>query len=219
MRRARHTATGPEAPPRSASWSSTTPTPADPPARASPSDEALLEVRGQARERERDEEEQQRDEREDLECVDLADPGRGIERQPLGLRLSRLEQLDPADHGGKRRVLDDVDEQADERREQPPERLREDHRAVAAHPAEAERRRRLVLLPRDRLHGAAGRLGDLRAPPEDQRDRRGGERAELERGVDRGKAEIDHEDRHENRQTAEDLDVATGEDPREGGIE
>ena len=57
---------------------------------------------------------------------------------------------------------------------------------VAADPAEAERRRGLVLLARDRLDGAARRLGDLGAAPEDERDRRGGQRSELERGRDSG---------------------------------
>ena len=51
------------------------------------------------------------------------------------------------------------------------ERLREDHERVPADPAEAERRGRLVLLARDRLHRAARRLGDLRAPPQRQADR------------------------------------------------
>ena len=51
---------------------------------------------------------------------------------------------------------------------------------MAADPAEAERRGRLVLLARDRLDRAARRLGDLRAPPERQADRRRGERVELE---------------------------------------
>ena len=78
-----------------------------------------------------------------------------------------------------RRVLDDVHEQAHERRQQPPERLRHDHEHVPADPAEAERGRRLVLLARDRLHRAARRLGDLRASPEDEPDRGGGERVEL----------------------------------------
>ena len=60
----------------------------------------------------------------------------------------------------------------DERRQQPPQRLREDHERMAADPAEAERGGRLVLLARDRLHCAARRLGDLRAAPQRQPDRR-----------------------------------------------
>ncbi len=78
---------------------------------------------------------------------------------------------------------------------------------MPADPAEPERRRRLVLLARDRLDGTSRRLGDLRAPPEDERDRGGEEGAELEPGRDRGQAEVDDEDRDEDRQAAEDLDV------------
>ena len=155
--------------------------------------------------------------REDLERVDLADPGRRVERQPLGLGLAGLQQLDPADHRRERRVLDDVDEQADERRQQAAERLREDHRPVAADPAEPERRGCLVLLARDRLDGAARRLGDLGAAPEDERDRGRGERAELELRRDRGEAEVDDEDRDEDRQAAEDLDVEADEGTRDAG--
>ena len=77
----------------------------------------------------------------------------------------------------ERRVLDDVDEQADEGRQQPSQRLRQDHEGVTAGPAEAERRRGLVLLARDRLDRAARGLGDLGAAPEDERDRGGRQRA------------------------------------------
>ena len=132
----------------------------------------------------------------------------GIAVEPLVLALGRLEQLEPADHLRERRVLDDVHEQADERRQQPAKRLRQDHRRVAAHPAEAERRGALVLLARDRLDRAARRLGDLRAAPQDERDRRSRERVvELEPRRHRGQAEVDDEDGDEDRQAAEDLDV------------
>ncbi len=85
---------------------------------------------------------------------------------------------------------------------------------MPADPAEAERRRRLVLLARDRLDGTARRLGDLRAPPEDERDRGGGERPELELARDRGQAEVDDEDGDEDRQAAEDLDVEPDQRPQ-----
>ena len=86
-------------------------------------------------------------------------------RQVLELAIRGLEHLRHADHGGDRRVLDDVHEQADHRRDEPPERLRDDHERVSADPAEAEGGRSLVLLPRDRLNGSARRLRNLRASP------------------------------------------------------
>ena len=82
--------------------------------------------------------------------------------------LAGLKQLGAADHRRERRVLDDVDEQADERRQEAAQGLREDDEHVPADPAEAERRGRLVLLARDRPDGAARRLGDLGAAPEDR---------------------------------------------------
>src|SRR5215211_1957348 len=141
-------------------------------AASNPSNEALLEHRRQPRERERDQEEDDHQAGENLEGVDLADPGRREEREALALRLRRLEQLDPADRGRERRVLDDVDDEADERREETPQRLRQDHRPVPADPAETECRRSLVLLTWDRLHRAPRRFGHLGASPEDERDRR-----------------------------------------------
>ena len=54
-------------------------------------DEALLEVRGEAREREREAEEEGGDCDEDLEGVTLADPDRRERREPLVLALAGLE--------------------------------------------------------------------------------------------------------------------------------
>ena len=65
-------------------------------------------------------------------------PRAGRTGQTPGLRLRGLEQLDPADDRGER--LDDVDEQADERRQEPAVRLWEDHGPLPADPAEAQGR-------------------------------------------------------------------------------
>src|SRR5919197_2733554 len=78
---------------------------------------------------------------------------------------------------------------------------------MPADPAETERGGGLVLLARDRLHRAARRLSDLRATPEDESDRRRGERIELQPHADGRQREVDDEDRHEDRQAAPDLDV------------
>ena len=66
---------------------------------------------------------------------------------------------------------------------------------MAADPAEAERGACLVLLARDRADRPARRLRDLRAAPEDEPDRRRGERVELEGRADRRQREVDDEDR------------------------
>ena len=139
----------------------------------------------------------------------------GIAVSALVLALGGLENLEAADHLRERRVLDDVHEQADERRQQTAERQRQDHEPMPAEPAEPERRRRLVLLDRDRLHRTARRLGHLGAPPQDERDRR-----RRQSGVDvrrrcdphdrAREAEVDDEDGDEDRQPAEDLDVEAG---------
>ena len=154
---------------------------------------------------------------EDLEGVILADADRRVGREPLVLALAGLEHVEPADHRNQRGVLDDVHEQAYERREQPPERLRQDHVGVAADPSEAERGRGVALLARDRLHGAACRLRDLRAPPERERDRARVERRELERRRNLREQEERREDRHQDRQAAEDLDVEPDQRRGAGG--
>src|SRR5262249_11699441 len=79
---------------------------------------------------------------------------------------------------------------------------------------EAERGCGFALLARDRLDGAARRLRNLRAPPEDQCDRRGVERREGELRRHRRESEVRGEDRHEDRQAAEDLDVQPEERPQ-----
>ncbi len=120
--------------------------------------------------------------------MDLAEADRRRRRQPLDRALARLQQLVRADHLRDGRVLDDVHEQAHERRQESAERLRHDHERVPADPAEAERGRRFVLLARNRLHGPPRRLGDLGAAPEDEPDRGCGERFEPEAEVTAGSA-------------------------------
>src|SRR5688500_14755184 len=80
---------------------------------------------------------------------------------------------------------------------------------MATNPAEAESRSGLVLLPRDRLDGAARGLRHLSAAPERKPDRRRHERAELEaKPADlRGRRPVDEQHRHEDRKAAPDLDV------------
>src|SRR5262245_23647804 len=74
------------------------------------SGQVFLEVRGEACEGKRDREEEQRDGGEDLEGVDLADADRRVGGEAFVLALACFEDVEPADHGGQRRVLDDVDE-------------------------------------------------------------------------------------------------------------
>src|SRR4051795_5460241 len=81
-------------------------------------DEPPLEVCGQPRERERDHEEQHREGQEDLERVNLAGADRRHSRDALVLALGSRQQLEAANHSCERRVLDDVHEKADERRQQ-----------------------------------------------------------------------------------------------------
>ena len=92
-----------------------------------------------------------------------------------------------------------------------------DHEGVAADPAEAERRRGLVLLARDRLDRAARRLGHLCASPEGEPDRRRGQRLEPQVHADRRQREVDDEDRHQDREPAPDLDVGADERPAAAG--
>src|SRR2546422_10647730 len=81
---------------------------------------------------------------------------------------------------------------------------------MAADPAEAERGRGLVLLARDRLDRPTGRFRDLSASPEDQAERRTGDRAEPVVDYRSGrKRVIDEENRDEDRQASPDLDVET----------
>src|SRR5215210_191574 len=122
-------------------------------------DEPALEVGSEARQRERDDEEHDHHRAEDLDAVALEEPDRLRRLQALHLLLRGGEELGRPERVGERAVLDDVHDQAHERRDEPAERLRQDHEAMTADPAEAESRGGLVLLTRDGLNGAARRLG------------------------------------------------------------
>ena len=69
----------------------------------------------------------------------------------------------------ERRVLREVEELVDQRREGDPHRLRQDHEAVALEPAECERLGGLDLALVDRLDAAADDLGDVGRGVEHQR--------------------------------------------------
>ena len=150
----------------------------------------------------------------DLERMDLPDTGRRRRGQPFDLALRCLEELRRPDHLHDRGVLDDVDEQADERRQETTKRLRHDHEGVPADPAEAECGGGFVLLPRNGLDRTARRLGHLRAPPEDERDRARGECVEPETQADGREREEHDEDRHEDRKPSPDLDVEADHCPQ-----
>src|SRR5439155_18989021 len=129
------------------------------------------------------------------------------------LALRRTEQLDRSDQRRKRGVLDHVHEQADERRQQSPRRLREDDVRVPADPPEAERRGRFVLLARDRLDRSARRLGDLGAPPQRQADRRRDPLGEAKVQRQSRQREEDDEERDDEREASPNLDVEPDESP------
>ena len=137
-------------------------------------------------------------------------------RDALVLALGRHEQLEAADHLRERRVLDDVHEQADERRQQAAERLRQDHEAGAGRPS----RSRARPPPRAARTGStAPRRGVASATwalPQRTSAIAAAVRAARELGVagcDRRQAEVDEEDGDEDRQAAEDLDVEPDQRP------
>ena len=147
-------------------------------------------------------------------CVRVA----GREEQALRRPISGLEHLADADQPRDRRVLDDVHEQPDHRRQEPARRLRHDHeRRGVPDPAEAERR----TPPRA---ARAGSTGPRRASPRrparcprgsarrwrrERLERLDRERAR-ERLVEPRQREVDEEDRDDDRKAAPELDVARG---------
>src|SRR2546429_6864802 len=98
-----------------------------------------LESRGEPR---------QRKTQREINCrrraIDLERAQRALDRLLCGAR-----QLEHADDGGERRVLDEDRAQADEGRQHPASRLRQDHEAHRAGPAQAPRTRRFALTARD----------------------------------------------------------------------
>src|SRR4051812_41891315 len=106
------------------------------------------------------------------------DPRRFGELGDARLPRGRGDDEPPPGQPGNRRVLNDVDEQPDQRRQEPPNRLRHDHERMDARPSEADGRSSLVLFARDRLDCAARRLRNLRTAPEDEPDRRSEKRLE-----------------------------------------
>ena len=154
---------------------------------------------------------------EDLERVDLADPGRREERQPLDCDFPAWSSSSAADHRRQGRVLDDVHEQADERRQQPAEAPAAGSRTRGGRPSRSRAPRLPRAVPSGSTRPPARRLRHLGASPEGQRDRGRRERSELEGRPDRRQPEVDDEDGDQDRQAAEDLDVRTdqGSDGKE----
>ena len=86
----------------------------------------------------------------------------------LDLRLA--EDLDDADERHERRVLLEADEVVEQRRDDAPDRLREDDEAQRLEMAEAERPGGGILARVDRLDSCPVDLGDVGRVDEGQRD-------------------------------------------------
>ena len=154
-------------------------------------------------------------------------PGEG-ERdggQPLAdeVRLAghaprHVQHLEEPDDGEQRRVLEEADELADDRRDHVAQGLREHDAAHRLQRAEAQRLGGLQLTVRDRLQPAAHDLRDVGALEQRDHDQRPDEEAGR---IDEGRDGVEHEvlaDEQEGdeRHGSEQLDVAHRDDPDRG---
>src|SRR5918993_249762 len=138
---------------------------------------------------------------------------RDVDRERLegrsGRELAFAGQLDEADRRRERRVLDELDEEADGRRDRDADRLRDDDPAQLLAEAEAERAARLPLGARDRFQRAAPDLPKEGAGV----DREGEGRRDpgQHRQAEDREAEEEHEKDHQQRRPLDCLDVENRE--------
>ena len=122
----------------------------------------------------------------------------------------RLGQLGERHQRHQRAVLEQRDEVVGHRRDRDAHRLRADHVAERLPRREPERPRRLELAGRHALEAGAVVLRLGRRVVEAERERAGDER--IERDAELGQTEVEHDQLHEQRRAAHELDVA-GREP------
>src|SRR5438874_3446943 len=120
-----------------------------------------------------------------------------------------LGQFDEADDRGKRRALDDLHGKTNGRRDRDARGLRQDHVTHLLDVAEREAGGGLPLALRYRLDAAAPDLGQERAGPECQRQRRRRPRRDLD--AEQRDAEEKQKELHQERGALEELDIDLGE--------
>src|SRR5688572_29046006 len=123
--------------------------------------------------------------------------------------LAGASQLDEADQRGKRRVLHELNEKADGRRDADADGLRQDHVEEALPVGEPERRAGFPLPLRDRLKAAAPDLAEESRGVDRKRQRCSGPR--IDRKADQWQAEEEDEQLSEQRRALDQVDVADGE--------
>ena len=98
-----------------------------------------------------------------------ATPRYGVKLNVAGCLIwRRPEDLDDADERDQHRVLLEADEVVEQRRDHPPDGLRQDDVAERLEPRQAERAGRRVLARMDRVDAGAVDLGDVRRVDEGQ---------------------------------------------------
>src|SRR5260221_6795716 len=162
--------------------------------------DAPFEGLGQQRQRPAEDEIEQRDDR----INDHRFEGR------VGHQLAGAGQLDEADDRGDRGALDQLDHEADGRRDRDARRLRQVDVPKLLGEADREAFGGLPLRPRDRLDRAAPDLAEKGAgiEGEGEQHRRPGIDLEIEED---GDAVINDEELHQHRGALEALDIAGGE--------
>src|SRR5260221_2829100 len=147
---------------------------------------------------------------EEVERRDAAEDGQRLEGQVVD-QLAGPGELDEADEGGQRRILDDLHHDADGRRGRHADGLRNDDVPKLLYATEAERGRTLPLRARHGLDAAAPYLAEEGARIERQRQGGGGDRRQV--GADEAEPEIPDEELDQQRRALDDLNVDPGQRP------
>src|SRR6266540_1545590 len=148
---------------------------------------------------------------------DLGEPGQREAKREIDQRDQRINQerpegrvvehgaglghLDEADDRGERRAFDDLDREADGRRDGDPKSLRQDDVAHLLDKAEREARGSFPLAARHRFDAAAPNLGQEGAGPE--REREPGRHPWADLDPEQSDAEEEQEQLHQQRRALE----------------